>query len=91
MPGEKTDRSIDVRGKICPYPTLAIRQALQSMKGQVLEVLIDYEPAVATTLPAFCRRAGYAMEVARAGNAAWKVRITKHDRAGQKGEQQCAS
>ena len=41
MPGKKADRSIDVRGQMCPYPTLAVRQALRTMDGQVLEVLID--------------------------------------------------
>ena len=91
MPGEKADRSIDVRGQICPYPTLAVRQALRSMDGQVLEVLIDYEPTVATTLPAFCRRAGFRMAVARAGGASWKVRIEKPRQPGQGEGEECAS
>jgi tRNA 2-thiouridine synthesizing protein A len=90
MSGEKADRSIDVRGQICPYPTLAIRRALQSMDGRVLEVLIDYEPTVATTLPAFCRKAGYALEVARAGTGCWRVSIIKRERAHEAGGRQCA-
>lgn len=89
MPGEKADRSIDVRGQICPYPTLAVRQALRTMDGQVLEVLIDYEPTVVTTLPAFCRKAGLGLEVTRVGEACWKVRITRGKGLHGKGVQEC--
>jgi tRNA 2-thiouridine synthesizing protein A len=92
MSQDRADRRIDVRGQICPYPAIAIKRALSGMGGQqVLEVLIDYEPTVATTLPAFCRRAGFRMAVARAGRASWKVRIEKPRSPGQGEGEECAS
>ena len=46
---EKVDRRLDVRGKVCPYPTLETRLTLKKMAaGEVLEVISDYYPAKQT-------------------------------------------
>lgn len=43
---EKIDRRLDLRGKVCPYPTLEPRLALNEMTvGEVLEVVTDFYPA----------------------------------------------
>jgi TusA-related sulfurtransferase len=35
---EKIDHDLDLRGKVCPYPTLEVRLALNEMAaGEVLE------------------------------------------------------
>lgn len=53
------DRSLDLRGKVCPYPTLEVRQTLQSMEvGQTLEVITDYYPAK-QTIPNLVGELGY--------------------------------
>jgi TusA-related sulfurtransferase len=53
------DRSLDLRGKICPYPTLEVRQTLQNMAvGQTLEVITDYYPAK-QTIPNLMGELGY--------------------------------
>jgi tRNA 2-thiouridine synthesizing protein A len=37
------DKTLDVRGKICPYPDMNTMTTLKKMaKGEVLEVLLDY-------------------------------------------------
>ncbi len=46
MPEEKIDHRLDLRGKVCPYPTFDTRMTLKKMSmGQVLEVITDYYPA----------------------------------------------
>lgn len=43
----RIDKTIDVRGEICPNPDIKARTALEKMgKGQILEVLLDYPLSV---------------------------------------------
>ena len=42
----KADRKLDLRGEVCPYTVVKSKLALEAMEvGQVLEVLVDNEPA----------------------------------------------
>ncbi len=44
MKSIKSDRSIDIRGLVCPYTFVKAKLAIETMElGQVLEVLMDYE------------------------------------------------
>ena len=80
MGGDKQDRTVDIRGKICPYTILETRNTLKEMStGQVLEVLCDYEPAAKTTIPNFCMKKGYPLEVIEEGSSLWRLRIEKTD------------
>ena len=75
---EKADFAIDVRGQICPYPLIMIKQAMEKMAvGQVLEVLTDYEPTVHTTIPGFCEKKGYPFEIREDGKNGWLALIRK--------------
>jgi TusA-related sulfurtransferase len=41
------DKTLDVKGKICPYPDMDTMTTLKKMeKGQILEVLLDYPLSV---------------------------------------------
>ena len=41
------DKTLDVRGEICPNPDLRTMTTLEKMdKGQILEVLVDYPLSV---------------------------------------------
>lgn len=60
---EKIDRRLDLRGKVCPYPTLEPRLALNEMSAdEVLEVVTDYYPA-RQTIPQLMRDLGYPFEL----------------------------
>ncbi len=77
---KRVDRTIDIKGLICPYTLIETRDALKEMeKGQVLEVLCDYEPAAKTTIPNFCRKKGYPIEIMEEGEKLWRVLIEKSD------------
>lgn len=42
----QTDRSIDLRGDVCPLTFAKTKIALEEMSlGQILQVILDYEPA----------------------------------------------
>lgn len=74
------DKTIDIRGLICPYTLIATRDALKSMtKGQVLEVLCDNEPAATTTIPNFCQKKGYPLQVSQDHTQNWRLLIEKTD------------
>ena len=43
----KIDKTLDVRGEICPNPDVRTMTTLEKMdKGQILEVLVDYPLSV---------------------------------------------
>lgn len=45
--GMKIDKTLDVRGEICPNPDVRTMTTLEKMdKGQILEVLVDYPLSV---------------------------------------------
>ncbi len=59
----KVDRCLDLRGKVCPYPTSEPRLALNEMSaGEILEVITDYYPA-RQTIPHLMQKLGYPCEL----------------------------
>lgn len=80
MATTRLDRSIDIRGKICPYTLIETRDALKTMQqGQVLGVLCDYEPAALTTIPNFCQKKGYPLQTIEEGPGLWRLYVTRTD------------
>lgn len=77
---EKIDRQIDITGKICPYTLIDTREALKGMKqGEVLEALVDFEPAAMVTIPNFCAKKGYPFQTVADGDSRWRVRVQRTD------------
>lgn len=83
MAHERVDKRLDLRGETCPYTLLRLKDALKEMAaGQVLEVQLDDGFSVKSTVPAFCRRLNYPLEVWEAGDGEWRLAIQKAE-AGQ--------
>ncbi len=81
MDPDKVDRTVDVRGHICPYPLIELKVALKGIEpGMVLAVLTDSEPTVRTTVPAFCKKTGHSFEVNEVDRKFWRVLIKKSAR-----------
>jgi tRNA 2-thiouridine synthesizing protein A len=77
---DQVDQVADIRGKICPYTLIDTREALKRLStGQVLEVVSDYEPAATATIPHFCEKKGYPIEVHDSGDGTWRIRIRRTD------------
>ena len=74
---EKIDRQLDLRGKVCPYPTLDSSLALNEMAvGEVLEVVLDYYPA-RQTIPQLMRERGYWYELLDGDQPVFRFLIRK--------------
>ncbi len=74
---EKIDHHLDLRGKVCPYPTLEPRLALNEMAvGEVLEVVTDYYPA-RQTIPQLMRDLGYPCELVDGDQSVFRFLIQK--------------
>jgi tRNA 2-thiouridine synthesizing protein A len=77
MKVENVSRRLDLRGKVCPYPTLEPRLALNEMAaGEVLEVITDYYPA-RQTIPQLMRDLGYAYELIDGDKPVFRFLIQK--------------
>jgi TusA-related sulfurtransferase len=51
MVAQKVDHHMDLRGEVCPYPSVEIRVFLKKMAiGEVLELVTYYDP-VRQTIP----------------------------------------
>lgn len=74
---EKINRRLDLRGKVCPYPTLEPRLALNEMTvGEVLEVITDYYPA-RQTIPQLMRELGNSYELVDGDKPIFRFLIRK--------------
>ncbi len=72
-----TESTLDIRGKICPYTLIETRDALKQLSaGQTLLVLSDYAPAATETIPNFCNKKGYPIEVVP-DSGEWRIKITR--------------
>ena len=74
------DHQIDITGKTCPYTLIETRDTLKTLKeGEVLEVLVDFEPAAMVTIPNFCAKKGYPFQTIADGEGRWRLRIERTD------------
>jgi len=76
----KVDHQLDITGKMCPYTLMDTRDKLKELtQGEVLEVLVDFEPAAMMTIPNFCAKKGYPFQTIADGEGRWRLRIERTD------------
>lgn len=76
----KIDNVVDISGKICPYTVMETRDALKTMEnGQVLEVITDYQPAATESIPNFCKKKNYPIEVIDKADGTFRLLIKKEE------------
>ncbi len=78
MSDVKVDKTLDVRGEVCPVPDVETRRALKSMNsGEILEVLIDY-PLSKERIPANVQKEGNeVIAIEDLGPSEWRILIRK--------------
>ena len=71
--------TIDVLGRVCPYPLVLSKKALQKLpSGAVLKILCDAPASAEDSLPRFCEKQGYKFEaVKREDKGYWELYIQK--------------
>lgn len=72
------DRTLDLRGEVCPYTLLKTKLAIEEMsEGQVLEVVLDHRQAV-DDVPKGLRYEGHeVLSVQATSSSTWRVVVRK--------------
>ena len=72
-------RNIDLRGEVCPYTFVKAKLVMEEMDiGEVLEVIVDYPPAVKNIPKSMEMEGQQLVEVQQLGTKEWKVVLQKH-------------
>ena len=74
------DKSIDIRGEVCPYTYVRSKLAIEGMQqGQMLEIILDQKPAV-ENVPRSMENEGHKiLEVTQLNQTDWKIVVRKKD------------
>lgn len=74
----KPDRSINIKGLICPYTFVKSKIAIEDMEsGQVLEILLDYEEA-SRSIPKSMEDLGHTvLKLDKINDTDWIIQIRK--------------
>ncbi len=72
------NKTINLKGEVCPYTFVKSKLALEEMLvGEVLEVIVDHEPAV-ENVPRSLRNEGQkVLAVEKLNNTDWRLVIKK--------------
>lgn len=72
------DKSIDIKGLVCPYTFVKAKLAIESMEvGQVLEILLDYEEASRSIPKSMEDHGQKVLKVEKVNDTDWKLLIRK--------------
>ena len=78
MENQNPDKSINLKGEVCPLTFVKSKLALEMMKpGQILEVIVDYEPSI-ENVPRSMKNEGHeVIEVKKINNTNWRILVRK--------------
>ena len=78
--GDETtsDRSIDIRGQVCPYTFVRSKLAIEKMNiGEVLEIILDHRPAVDNIPKSMEGEGQKVLQVAQINEKEWRILVRK--------------
>jgi len=74
----KPDKKLDIRGEVCPYTFVKAKLAIEEMKaGQVLEVIVDYLPAIENVPRSMENHGHEVLVVEQVTDRDWKILVRK--------------
>lgn len=74
----KPDRTIDIKGEVCPYTFVHSKLAIEEMEpGQVLEIITDHKPATVNVPRSMENEGNKVLEVTQLGDKLWKMVVRK--------------
>jgi len=74
----KPDKTIDLKGEVCPYTFVKSKLALEEMSlDQVLEVVVDHEPAVENVPRSLKNEGQKILVVDKINDTDWKILVKK--------------
>jgi tRNA 2-thiouridine synthesizing protein A len=72
------DRSINIKGLVCPYTFVRAKLAIEAMEvGQVLEILLDYEEASRSIPKSMEDHGQKVLKVEKINDTDWVLQIRK--------------
>jgi tRNA 2-thiouridine synthesizing protein A len=72
------DQTLDVLGRVCPYPLVLTKKALEKMSsGQIIKVLCDAPASAEDSLPKFAEKQGFKIESVKLPGDTWELYIQK--------------
>jgi TusA-related sulfurtransferase len=74
----KPDKTIDLKGEVCPYTFVKSKLALEEMNlDQILEVVVDHEPAVENVPRSLKNEGQKILAVDKINDTDWKILVKK--------------
>lgn len=74
----KADKTIDIRGQVCPYTFVRSKLAIEKMNiGEVLEIILDYRPAVDNVPKSMQNEGQKVLKIEQTGEKEWHIFIRK--------------
>jgi tRNA 2-thiouridine synthesizing protein A len=76
---ETPDQTLDTLGRVCPYPLLLTKKALEKLaSGQTLKVLCDAPASAEDSIPRYAEKQKYAFESVKVEDKGmWELYIKK--------------
>lgn len=77
LSGKTPDQTLDVLGRVCPYPLVLTKKTVEKMSsGQLLKVLCDAPASAEDSIPKWVEKQGYKFESVKQGES-WELFIEK--------------
>jgi TusA-related sulfurtransferase len=77
----KVDRTLDIRGQVCPLTFVRAKLAIEKMAlGEVLEIVVDHQPASVNVPRSMAHEGQTVLAVEQTGEREWRLLVRK-DRA----------
>ena len=74
---EAPAQTLDTLGRVCPYPLLLTKKAVEKLgSGQILKVLCDAPASAEDSIPRYCEKSGLAFESVKLADK-WELFIKK--------------
>jgi tRNA 2-thiouridine synthesizing protein A len=78
LSGKEPAKTLDVLGRVCPYPLVLTKKAVEKMEsGQVLKVLCDAPASAEDSLPNWASKNNHKFEAVKTGDENWELYIEK--------------
>jgi TusA-related sulfurtransferase len=74
----KIDKTIDIRGQVCPYTFVRSKLAIEKMNvGEVLEIILDHKAAVENVPKSMENEGQKVLAVDQTGEKEWRIVVRK--------------
>jgi TusA-related sulfurtransferase len=74
----KVDKTIDIRGQICPYTFVRSKLAIEKMNvGEVLEIILDHKAAVENVPKSMENEGQKVLVVEQTSEKEWRIVVRK--------------